>query len=86
VSPSLSAHFEHSDVSSFSPPAEAREALQALDDGIKERHEVRDIVDTVVYHGDGAAVSVEQILKILLGGIQKRLDEHEVPQGREGFV
>ncbi|KAJ9112737.1 hypothetical protein QFC22_006239 [Naganishia vaughanmartiniae] len=65
---------------------EAREALQALDDGIKERHEVRDIVDTVVYHGDGAAVSAEQILKVLLGGIQKHLDEQDVPQRREGFV
>ncbi|KAJ9119378.1 hypothetical protein QFC24_005849 [Naganishia onofrii] len=66
--------------------SEAREALQALDDGVKERYEVRDIVDTVVYHGDGAAVSAEQILKVLLGGIQKHLDEHEVPQRREGFV
>ncbi|KAJ9090938.1 hypothetical protein QFC21_007353 [Naganishia friedmannii] len=66
--------------------SEAREALQALDDGIKEKHEVRDIVDTVVYHGDGAPVSAEQILKVLLGGIQKHLDEQQVPQRREGFV
>lgn len=47
---------------------------------------MRDIVDTIVYHGDGAAVSAEQILKVLLGGIQKHLDEQEVPQRREGFV
>lgn len=64
--------------------AEAREALQVLDDAIKERHEVRDIVDTVVY--DGQAVSGEQIIKVLLGGIQKHLDEREVVRGDHGFV
>jgi hypothetical protein len=66
--------------------AEAREALQVLDDALKEKHEVRDIVDTVVY--DGQAVSAEQILKVLLGGIQKHLDERDVPRAREhsGFV
>lgn len=63
--------------------AEAREALQVLDDAIKEKHEVRDIVDTVVY--DGHAVSAEQILKVLLGGIQKHLDEREVPRAH-GYV
>ncbi|KAJ9112654.1 hypothetical protein QFC19_000674 [Naganishia cerealis] len=66
------------------PKAEAREALQALDDGIKEKHEVRDIVDTVVYNG--MAVSAEHILKVLLGGIHKHLDEREVPMRGEGFV
>jgi hypothetical protein len=64
--------------------AEAREALQVLDDAIKERHEVRDIIDTVVY--DGQAVSGEQIIKVLLGGIQKHLDEREVVRGDHGFV
>ncbi|KAI5448987.1 hypothetical protein NCC49_005720 [Naganishia albida] len=64
--------------------AEAREALQVLDDAIKERHEVRDIVDTVVY--DGQAVSAEQIIKVLLGGIQKHLDGREVARGEHALV
>jgi hypothetical protein len=64
--------------------AEAREALQVLDDAIKEKHEVRDIVDTVVY--DGHAVSAEQILKVLLGGIQRHLDERQVPRANGGYV
>ncbi|GHJ89508.1 hypothetical protein NliqN6_5910 [Naganishia liquefaciens] len=64
--------------------SEAREALQVLDDAIKEKHEVRDIVDTVVY--DGHAVSAEQILKVLLGGIQRHLDERQVPRANGGYV
>lgn len=68
----------------MTPAAEAREALQVLDDAIKERHEVRDIVDTVVY--DGQAVSAEQIIKVLLGGIQKHLDGREVARGEHALV
>lgn len=45
---------------------------------------MRDIVDTVVY--DGHAVSGEQIIKVLLGGIQKHLDEREVVRGEHGLV
>ncbi|OCF73277.1 hypothetical protein I204_06508 [Kwoniella mangroviensis CBS 8886] len=52
--------------------SEAREALQELDDGLSAAHGVRDIVDTVLYDGEGMSAGL--IIKTLLGGINRRLD------------
>lgn len=51
--------------------AQAREALQELDDGLSEVHGVRDIVDTVPYVGQ---VDAPFIIKTLLGGVNRRQD------------
>ncbi|KAK2465975.1 hypothetical protein APHAL10511_001616 [Amanita phalloides] len=49
----------------------ATEYLQQLDDGLSNKHKIRDIVDTTPYNGplDGRT-----LLKILLGGINRRVD------------
>ncbi|KLT38709.1 hypothetical protein CC85DRAFT_298316 [Cutaneotrichosporon oleaginosum] len=52
--------------------ADAREALQELDDGLAAAHGVRDMVDTVPYRGE--ELTSDLIVKVLLGGINRRLD------------
>ncbi|KAG8747074.1 hypothetical protein FRC10_002490 [Ceratobasidium sp. 414] len=50
----------------------ATKALKELDDGLNRTHKIRDMVDTTPYRGkalDGVAV-----VKILLGGINRRVD------------
>lgn len=51
---------------------QATQALQELDDELEQAHGVRDMVDTVPYHGE--AITPELIIKVLLGGINRRLD------------
>lgn len=51
----------------------ATAALVALDDELNQLHDVRDIVDTVPM-ADGAALSGEGILKVVLGAVNKKLD------------
>lgn len=51
---------------------QAREALQELDDGLAAAHNVRDMVDTVPYRGEELTSAL--IVKVLLGGINRRLD------------
>lgn len=50
---------------------EATKALQELDDELGDQHGIRDMVDTVPYQGD---LTPELIVKVLLGGINRRLD------------
>lgn len=50
---------------------EATKALQELDDELGEQHGIRDMVDTVPYSGD---LDPDVIVKVLLGGINRRLD------------
>lgn len=52
--------------------ADAREALQELDDALQSQHSCRDIVDTVPY--SGMTLNPELLVKALLGGINRRLD------------
>jgi hypothetical protein len=52
--------------------------LQELDDGLSKRHKIRDIVDTTPYNG---ALDGRSLLKILLGGINRRVDA----QGADAF-
>jgi uncharacterized protein YegL len=49
----------------------AREALEELDDALQNRYQIRDIVDTIPYKGE---MDSEDIIKVLLGGINRRLD------------
>ncbi|KAG8791068.1 hypothetical protein FRC12_010258 [Ceratobasidium sp. 428] len=52
--------------------SKATKALKELDDGINKAHKIRDMVDTTPYKGkalDGATV-----VKVLLGGINRRVD------------
>jgi hypothetical protein len=51
---------------------QAREALQELDEGLAHAHGVRDMVDTVPYNGQ--ELSANLIVKVLLGGINRRID------------
>ncbi|WRT69657.1 uncharacterized protein IL334_006647 [Kwoniella shivajii] len=52
--------------------ASAKEALQELDDGLSDKHDIRDIVDTVPYCGK--ELTAEMIVKTLIGGINRRMD------------
>ncbi|KAG9086033.1 hypothetical protein FRC06_003307, partial [Ceratobasidium sp. 370] len=51
---------------------EARAALEELDDDLSGKYGVRDIVDTTPYTQGG--LNGETLIKILLGGINKRVD------------
>jgi hypothetical protein len=51
---------------------EAAEALKELDEGLSAAHGVRDMVDTVPYRGE--AMTSDLIVKVLLGGINRRID------------
>ncbi|PWN37003.1 uncharacterized protein FA14DRAFT_117938 [Meira miltonrushii] len=56
--------------------ADAREALEELDDALQAQHSCRDIVDTVPY--SGMALNPDLLVKALLGGINRRLDRQAV--------
>ena len=56
----------------------AREHLKQLDDGLRELSgddDLRDIVDTVPFTGDGESeLSAAGILKVVLGAVNRKLD------------
>ncbi|KDQ21105.1 hypothetical protein BOTBODRAFT_27105 [Botryobasidium botryosum FD-172 SS1] len=52
---------------------EATKALKKLDDDIAQEHGIRDMVDTVPYRSD-VELNTDFIIKILLGGINRRVD------------
>jgi uncharacterized protein YegL len=58
----------------------AREALKQLDDSLAEiagDDDLRDIVDTVPFTGDGGAeLSAAGIMKVVLGSVNRRLDRN----------
>lgn len=58
---------------------QAREALEDLDDELSSRHGIRDMVDTVPYQGE---MTAELIIKVLLGGINRRLDRKATTRRR----
>lgn len=66
----------------------AAEALQELDDGIKDMvvGGCRDIVDTVPWQGTNlTGLNGDGILKVVLGSVNKRLDRKRVSiDGRPG--
>lgn len=49
----------------------ATQFLVELDDNLKQTHHIRDIVDTTPYIGQ---LNAEMLIKILLGGINRRVD------------
>ncbi|KAG8782724.1 hypothetical protein FRC12_020502 [Ceratobasidium sp. 428] len=52
---------------------EAKAALEELDDDLSEKYGIRDIVDTTPYPEGG--LNGETLIKILLGGINRRVDK-----------
>ncbi|KAK4049461.1 hypothetical protein OIO90_005412 [Microbotryomycetes sp. JL221] len=49
--------------------------LQSLDDDLKAKHGIRDMVDTTLFDtSQGAEISSEYLMKALLGGINKSID------------
>ncbi|KAH9943185.1 uncharacterized protein BXZ73DRAFT_3163, partial [Epithele typhae] len=52
----------------------ASEALRVLDDELAAHENVRDIVDTTPYYVTGGKITGTMIIKILLGGINRRVD------------
>ncbi|KAG2123417.1 hypothetical protein DEU56DRAFT_745392 [Suillus clintonianus] len=54
--------------------AEAASALRALDDHLAKQYKIRDIVDTTPYDPQQGAFNTDYMLKILLGGVNKVLD------------
>ncbi|KAG0696466.1 hypothetical protein DFH29DRAFT_197735 [Suillus ampliporus] len=53
---------------------EAASALRGLDDHLAKQYNIRDIVDTTPYDPQQGAFNTEYMLKILLGGVNKALD------------
>ncbi|TGO39407.1 hypothetical protein BHYA_0054g00020 [Botrytis hyacinthi] len=56
--------------------AEAKQALEDLDDALEHRYKIRDMVDTVTWNGRDteAGLTGDGIVKAVLGAIIKRLD------------
>ncbi|KAH7887318.1 hypothetical protein F5I97DRAFT_1925764 [Phlebopus sp. FC_14] len=52
----------------------ATDYLKALDDELHETHKIRDIVDTTPY--SNVPLTEELLVKVLLGGINRRVDNH----------
>lgn len=52
---------------------EAAEHLRKLDDDLKLKYKVRDMIDTTLY--DASAPLDQYILKALLGGINRTIDK-----------
>ncbi|GAA6006952.1 hypothetical protein JCM10207_009150 [Rhodosporidiobolus poonsookiae] len=51
---------------------EATEHLRSLDDDLREKHGIRDMVDTTLFEG---AIDAQYLLKALLGGINRSIDK-----------
>ncbi|KAJ4479014.1 hypothetical protein J3R30DRAFT_3473321 [Lentinula aciculospora] len=56
----------------------ATEFLKELDDTLERRYHIRDIVDTTPYLG--VSLSSDVLIKIMLGGISRKLDAMQVAQ------
>ncbi|KAF8338867.1 uncharacterized protein EI90DRAFT_3144184 [Cantharellus anzutake] len=54
--------------------------LQELDDELTTTHHIRDMVDTTPYSPKNGQLSTRDIIKILVGGINRRIDKKGVPQ------
>lgn len=55
--------------------AEIKNALECVDDGLHKEANTRDMVDTVTWSGKPGELSAEAVLKVVLGSVQKSLDE-----------
>lgn len=53
----------------------AREALEELDDALAGVYHIRDMVDTTPYNG--IRLTGETVLKVLLGGVNRRIDRRK---------
>jgi hypothetical protein len=56
------------------PDLERQKTLQHLDDELHKEAATRDIVDTVTWSGHGTTMSDDELLKIVLGAVIKRID------------
>ncbi|KAJ8482299.1 hypothetical protein ONZ45_g14999 [Pleurotus djamor] len=52
--------------------------LKELDDGLHATHHIRDIVDTTPFHATGGELTSDLITKVLIGGINRRVDRKGV--------
>lgn len=52
--------------------------FEGLDDALSNNEDsIRDMVDIVVNENDGISLSADRILKVMLGGVNRRLDRGE---------
>jgi hypothetical protein len=56
------------------PNIARQKTLQHLDDELHKEAGTRDIVDTVTWSGHGEAMSEEELLKVVLGAVIKKID------------
>lgn len=49
--------------------------LRELDDSLTHTYHIRDIVDTTSSTALGGALSADSLIKVLLGGINRRVDK-----------
>ncbi|KAI1037639.1 hypothetical protein LB503_009409 [Fusarium chuoi] len=56
------------------PNLERQKTLQHLDDELHKEAGTRDIVDTVTWSGHGTSMSDDELLKVVLGAVIKKID------------
>lgn len=64
---------------------EATKALEELDDDLKANHGCRDMVDTAKRGsgaGRGGALTSDEILKVVLGAVQSKVDKKNIVDGK----
>jgi hypothetical protein len=54
---------------------QATKYLHELDSHLSERHQIRDIVDTTPANKLHGSLSAEALVKVLLGGVNRRVDK-----------
>lgn len=52
--------------------------MRALDDDLKTKHGIRDMVDTTLFDVNNGVLGEQYILKALLGGMNRQLDKTAV--------
>jgi len=57
----------------------ATKFLRELDDELTSSHNIRDMVDTTPYSPDKGQLSTRDVIKVLIGGINRRIDRKGVP-------
>ncbi|KAF9234592.1 hypothetical protein BU15DRAFT_52475 [Melanogaster broomeanus] len=65
---------------------EAADVLDALDNHLVEHYKIRDMVDSTPFNPEQGAFDTEYMLKILLGGIRKDLDNADLNPGHSTLL
>lgn len=59
------------------PNAEVQRRFEYLDDELCKEAQTRDIVDTTTWSGQPGSLSTDDLVKVVLGAVVKKLDERK---------